>query len=177
MGGSRSPLATVDVPLVEERDHPVRPWALAIALAVVVAGVAWAFYHSPLVGGPLACGAPAELVPATETEDGIAAPARCVLAAGAAPVDVVVRLDLTNGGPLPVTVRGVDLGIVEELVELRGIALAVGPGEAGADGAAAAFSPVALGSGETGRLALALRVLPCAAARRGTASRPAAGRG
>jgi hypothetical protein len=101
-----SRLADVERPLVEERDHPVRPWVLAGLLGLLVLMAAWVFYYSPLEGGQLRCEPPAELVPAPESEQGATGRERCLLASTSEPYEVVLGLTLSNTGRLPIDVEG-----------------------------------------------------------------------
>lgn len=143
-----SRLADVDRPLVEERDHLLRPWVLAGAVAIAVVAVAAAFYYAPLEAGSLSCPPPAELVPAPESEAGAAGRERCVLTSASGTTQVAVSLVLANTGRLPITVQGVDLDApMAELVTVG------------------AISPFALGGGEERELDLDLEVHACDPAR------------
>jgi hypothetical protein len=138
-------LADVDRPLIEERQHPVRPWVLALALLVVVLAVASVFYYSPLEAGELGCAEPAQLVPAPESETGQVGRERCLLTAGREVEQVVLDVELVNAGRLPITVEGLALDApVAELLRVMDTE-----------------EPFSLSPGETRRIDLVLEVAAC----------------
>jgi hypothetical protein len=94
---------------MEERSHPVRPWLITglILLAVVV--VTSALFYAPLeVGEVSECPEGSEAVAPEETDDGPVEDTMLCLIQHEAGRVIVFGLAVRNGGPLPITVTGLE---------------------------------------------------------------------
>jgi hypothetical protein len=116
-------LRSLDAPLMEERSHPVRPWLITglILLAVVV--VTSALFYAPLeVGEVSECPEGSEAVAPEETDDGPVEDTMLCLIQHEAGRVIVFGLAVRNGGPLPITVTGLEFDTaVREILEVDAV--------------------------------------------------------
>jgi hypothetical protein len=90
---------------MEERDHPGRPWLIAVVVLVATVLAATLFFYAPLeVGAAARCPEDSERVPPEETEDGPVEDGELCLVQHEAGRTIVFGTDIRNGGALPITV-------------------------------------------------------------------------
>jgi hypothetical protein len=156
-GMAVSELSKVGAPLLEERDHPLRPWIVAGLVLVAVVAAAGAFYYAPLTGvGATRCPEGSELVPAPEAEDGTVGEEVC-LVTHTDGGDMTFGTTLRNDGVLPITVTGLDFdAAVHDLIEVQGVRMAT---EARA--ALVPMEPFRLDGGQERYVQVDATLLPC----------------
>jgi hypothetical protein len=108
---------------MEERDHPVRPWVLTGGILLVLLLATGVLFYSPLeVGSVTACPDDSEAVPPEETDDGPVEGGELCLVQHADGRAIVFGLAVRNGGPLPITVTGIEFdSAVREIMELTAV--------------------------------------------------------
>ncbi len=153
-----SELSKVGAPLLEERDHPLRPWVVTGLLLVAILAVAGAFYYSPVTAiGATRCPDDAELVPPPESEDGTVGEDLCLIThtPGA---DMTFGATLRNDGPLPIVVTELDFdAAVRELIDVHGVRVGGGAGDVDL----VPMEPFRLRAGEERYVQVDATLLPC----------------
>lgn len=150
-------LSKVGAPLLEERDHPLRPWVISGLVLVVILAAAGAFYYAPLTGvGATRCPDPAELVPAPEAEDGTVGEEVC-LVTHIEGGDMTFGTTLRNDGMLPITVTALDFdAAVRDLIEVHDVRMGA---DAGSD--LVPLEPFRLDGGQERYVEVEATLLPC----------------